>query len=99
MENLQLNGFTNQSIRTAEAIGLSKCLEAYAEFTPNEYIMEIGFNPNSGYTYIALEYLLISICSMQGCDVEYLVTDFDNGDEFFFDSFEEAEEKQLTINS
>lgn len=99
MENLQLNGFTNQSICTLEAIGLSKCLAAYAEFTPNEYIMEIGFNPNSGYTYIALEHFCISICSMMGRDVEYLVTDFDNGEEYFFDSYEDAVEKQLTINS
>ena len=96
MENYQLNsylqlkGFTNQSICMKEAVGLSKCFEAYAEFTPNETIMEIGFNPNSGYTYIALEDSCITICSMIGCDVEYLVTNFDDGEEYFFNTYEEA---------
>jgi hypothetical protein len=35
---------------------------------------------------------------MVGCDVEYLVTDFEDGEEYFFDSYEEAVEKQLSIN-
>jgi len=96
---LQLNGFTDQSICMKEAVGLSKCFAAYAEFTPNEEIIEIGFNPNSGYVYISLEHYSISICSMVGCDVEYLVTDFEDGEEYFFDSYEDAVEKQLSINS
>ena len=54
------------------------------------YIMEIGFNPNSGYVYIALEDG-ISICSNMGQQVEFLVTWTDNGDEEFFDTYEEAQ--------
>ena len=55
--------------------------------------MEVGFNENSGYVYIALENG-ISICSMLGQDVEYLVTDFEDGTEYFLDTYEEAEKKQ-----
>ena len=59
--------------------------------------MQVGFNSNSGYVYIALENG-ISICSMLGRDVEYLVTDFNDGEEHFLDSYEEAIEKQEQIN-
>ena len=72
-----------------EAKGLGKCFLAYAENCSREDIMMIGFNPNSGYTYIALENG-ISICSSLGSDVEYLVTNMDNGDETFFDDYDEA---------
>jgi len=84
-------GLESSSIAYCEAMGLSKCFQAYANIT--EEIMEggIGFNSNSGYIYIALENG-ISICSMLGRDVEYLVTDLNNGEEFFFDTYEEAEE-------
>lgn len=54
-----------------------------------------GFNHNSGYVYLALENQ-ISICSCFGQDVEYLVTDFETGEEFFYDSFEEAESHEFT---
>ena len=91
MENsIQINGFRYQSIAYCEAIGLSKCFEAYAKHCTSDNIMEIGFNENSGYTYIALEYEPITICSMLGREVEYLVTDFDNGEEYFFETYEEA---------
>lgn len=90
MENLQLNGFKNQSICAREAMGLSKCFEAYSEYCSESDIMEIGFNTNSGYIYIALEFEPISICSMLGGDVEYLVTNYEDGEETFFDSYLEA---------
>jgi hypothetical protein len=90
------NNFSN-SIAYCEAKGISKCFLAYAEYVGMEDIMEIGFNCNSGYTYIALENT-ISICSAFGRDVEYLVTNFYNGEEFFFDSYEEAENKLENMN-
>ena len=96
MENLQINGLKN-NVAYAEAIGLSKCFEAYAKLNCGD-IFEIGFNPNSGYTYIALEDG-ISICSMLGRAVEFLVTDLDNGEEFFFDLIEDAENKIDEINN
>ena len=77
------------SIAYKEAIGFSKVFEAYAEESGSEDIMEIGFNANSGYVYIALENG-ISICSMLGNEVEFLTMDYDDNEETFFDSYEEA---------
>jgi hypothetical protein len=87
--NLDSNNLTY-----CESIGLSKCFIAYSNII--EDIMEggIGFNPNSGYVYIALENG-ISICSNMGRDIEYLVTDFNNGEEYFFDTYEEAQQFEL----
>tara|TARA_R100001163_G_C4944492_1_gene114886 strand:+ start:306 stop:605 length:300 start_codon:yes stop_codon:yes gene_type:complete len=48
-----------------------------------------GFNTMSGYVYIALENG-ISICSCFGQEVEYLVTDYDTGEEYFYETFDEA---------
>jgi hypothetical protein len=86
---LTINGFDSSSMCYLEAIGMSKVFQAYAEI--GEDIMQggIGYNPNSGYIYIALENG-ISICSCFGKDVEYLVTCSNNGEEFFFDTYEEA---------
>lgn len=100
MENqLTINGL-NENIAYCEAMGLSKCFEAFAEHAlkQDEIMCDgIGFNPNSGYVYIALE-SGITIGSMLGRAVEYLVTDFDNGEEFFFDTYEEAENHLQTLN-
>lgn len=86
--SLQINGIS-ESIAYCEAQGLANCFQAYADNCPAEYIMEIGFNPNSGYTYIALENG-IQICSMLGREVEYLVVNFMDGEETFYDSYEVA---------
>lgn len=88
--DLQLNGFKGSSIAYCESQGLSLCFAAYAEHSAGEDILEIGFNSSSGYVYIALENG-ISICSSFGQDVEYLVTDFETGEEHFFNSYEDAE--------
>jgi hypothetical protein len=84
-----INGIS-LNIAYCEAQGLAKCFQAYADNCASEDIMDVGFNHNSGYTYIALENG-ITICSMLGRDVEFLVTDFGDGEEFFYDTYEEAE--------
>jgi len=99
MRNIQqitINGFDSHSLCYLEALGMSKIFEAYASI--GEEILEdgIGFNPNSGYVYIALENG-VSICSMLGREVEFLVTDFYNGEERFFDNYEEALNFDCTI--
>ena len=81
-----------------EARGLAKVWKAYSEDCPTEDIMEVGFNENSGYVYIALEHG-ITIASAFGQDVDYIVTDFDNGEEFFYDTYEDAEQKLNLLNS
>ena len=84
-----INGIS-LNIAYCEAQGLAKCFQAYADNCVAEDIMDVGFNHNSGYTYIALENG-ITICSMLGGDVEFLVTDFGDGEEFFYDTYKEAE--------
>jgi hypothetical protein len=76
------------SLAYLEAKGMSKVWAAYAEHYAAEEIMEEGFNPNSGYVYIALENG-ITIASSLGQDVEYLTYNFDTDEEIIFDSFEE----------
>ena len=88
-QNLTIHGLSD-SIAYCEAQGLSLCFSAYADECSREGILAIGFNENSGYVYIALENG-VSICSMLGRGVEYLVTEWENGEEHFFDSYHEAE--------
>jgi len=75
-----------------EAKGLAKVWKAYYKNAVREDIMEVGFNENSGYVYIALENG-ISIASAFGQNVDYLVTDMNNGEEYFLDSYNEASDK------
>jgi len=81
---------TQTSFAYLEAKGKSKVWAAYAENCPCEEIMEEGFNINSGYVYLALENGF-TIASSFGQDVEFIVNDFESGEEIFFDSFEEME--------
>lgn len=86
-----IHGLSNDGIAYCEAKGLAKCFRAYAIHCPSEYIMDggIGFNSNSGYVYIALENG-IQICSMLGRDIEYLVTNFETGEEIFHNTYDAA---------
>lgn len=86
---INISGFPEQAISSAEALGFGKCFEAYGNESPSDEILEIGFNDRSGYVYIALENG-ITIASSFGNDVEYIVTDFETGDEFFLDTYDEA---------
>ena len=86
--SIEIHGLS--SLAYCEAQGLGNCFSAYAEYCAGEDVLEVGFNPSSGYVYIALENG-VTICSMLGRDVEYLVTNFDNGEEYFFDTYHEAE--------
>lgn len=89
---IEITGIGN-SIAYCEAKGFSKVFMAYANECSREEIMEVGFNPNSGYVYIALENG-ISICSHLGREVEFLVTNFYNGEETFYDTYKEALEHE-----
>lgn len=94
---MEIYGIENR-ISYCEAKGLANCFLAYSENFSNEYIFEVGFNSNSGYTYIALENN-ITICSMLGREIEYLITDFDNGKEYFFNDYKEALDFLEKINN
>ena len=71
--------------------------KAYNDTRLNEEIFEIGFNLSSGYVYIALENV-VSIASCFGQSVDYIVTDYNNGEEFFFDTYDEAYKKLKKLN-
>jgi hypothetical protein len=89
-QQLTIHNINSDGPAYCEAIGISKVFAAYAEDTSEPIIYDgIGFNSNSGYVYIALENG-ITIASYMGNNVEYIVTDFYNGDEHFFNSFSDA---------
>ena len=71
--------------------------KAYNDTRLNEEIFEIGFNLSSGYVYIALENG-VSIASCFGQPVDYIVTDYNNGEEFFLDTYDEAYNKLEKLN-
>tara|TARA_B110000503_G_scaffold121466_1_gene185080 strand:- start:3173 stop:3439 length:267 start_codon:yes stop_codon:yes gene_type:complete len=74
-------------------MGLSKCFKALADLGAEAETIDcdiaIGFNEHSGYVYIALEEG-VTIGSMLGGDVEFLVTNFETGEESFHDTYREA---------
>ena len=91
--NIEIHGL--QHFSYCETRGLAKCFTALGDLIGMDgpEVMEdgIGFNADSGYVYIALEEG-VTICSMLGQDVEYLVINYDDGEETFFDTYEEAVE-------
>jgi hypothetical protein len=72
-----------------EAMGLSKVWKAYADNCTREDIMQVGFNENSGYVYIALGNG-VTIGSCMGAKVQYIVSG--DEEEFFFPSYRKATE-------
>jgi hypothetical protein len=64
---------------------------AYRRNAWREPIMETGFNKNSGYVYIALENG-ITIASCFGQYVDYIVYDYETGEEEFYNTYQEANE-------
>ena len=80
-----------KSFAYLEAVGKSKVWMAYAEHFSSEEILEEGFNPNSGYVYIALENG-VTIASSFGQDVDLIIYDETEGQEMFLYSINELNE-------
>ena len=78
----------NTTLGYLDAKSKSIVWAAYAEHFAGEEIMEEGFNLNSGNVYIALENG-VTIASAFGQAVDFYVYDFENGDEFAFESIDE----------
>jgi hypothetical protein len=85
MQNLQFI----QELRNSDLESWILVQRAYQEFAQREDIMECGFNKMSGYVYIALENG-VQIASCFGQSVDYIVYDFETGEEEFFDTYTEA---------
>ena len=81
-----------------EAIGLDKCIRAYIDNCSSDVIMEVGFNPEGNYVYIALESFvtirwLSSYSTYQGygnSKVEYLVKSVATNETKLFDDYNSA---------
>ena len=82
---------TQNSLGYSDAKSKSIVWAAYAEYFAGEEIQEEGFNMNSGNVYIALENG-VTIASAFGQAVDFYVYDFDNDDEFAFESIDELNE-------
>ena len=67
---------------------INVCVD-FMKYAPSEDIMEVGFNTNSGYVYIALENG-ITIASAFGQEVEYIITNFETGEENFCETYNAA---------
>lgn len=86
-----MNTQTQNSFGYSDARSKSIVWAAYAEHFAGEEILEEGFNLNSGNVYIALENG-VTIASAFGQAVDFYVYDFENGDEFAFESIDELNE-------
>ena len=64
------------------------CID-YMKYARNEEIMEVGYNSNSGYVYIALENG-VTIASAFNQEVEYIITNFETGEEHFCETYNAA---------
>ena len=96
--NTEMKIHNYDKMNSTDKLSFHKVWKAYMDNTSgNEEIFEMGFNLNSRYAYIALE-CDIQIACKEGEDVEFLVTDYENGDEYFFDSYEEADAKLIRLN-
>ena len=80
------------SLGSADLASFIKVLEAYNDQyeTRKQDIECFGINNSSGYVYLMIENC-ITIASCFGRDVEYIVNNFNNGKECFFDTYDEAE--------
>jgi hypothetical protein len=65
--------------------------DAYADYFAGEEIMQEGFNLNSGYVYISLENG-VTIASCFGQSVDFIVYDFEQGEEIIFETYQELNE-------
>jgi hypothetical protein len=91
MQNLDLS-----KLGSSDLLSLEIVIKEYNNNARNEDIMETGFNAESGYVYIALENG-IQIASSFGQDVEYIIFDVENGNEHFFETYNEALDRQFEI--
>jgi len=82
------------SMGSSDIKSIDIVIDAYKKFADGEHIEFSGFNTSTGYVYIALENG-VQIISNFGQEVEFLVTDMETGEEFFLDTYEQAQ-RQVT---
>jgi hypothetical protein len=90
-----LNGYEVVSKREANA--LTTLFSVYAESDLIDEPMIFGYNTWSGYYYIAFENISLQIVLTYRGDVMFMTTDFETGEEEYFDTEEEAMEHLATV--
>ena len=85
-----LNGYGVVSKREANA--LTTLFSVYAESSLVDEPITFGHNNQSDYYYIAFENINLSIALTPRGDVMFMTFDFENGNEEYFDTEEEAME-------
>lgn len=91
---ITIENFFNE-LKASDLQSLVNVLDAYKKNCQNEEIENVGFNYNSGYVYFAL-CNGVQIASCFGQSVDYIVYDFETGEESFFDTYDEAMESLET---
>lgn len=94
---IEIDGLDLDGISFAEAQGLAKVFQAYADECPGEEISEIAFNEQTGDVYIAL-INQVDIVSSFGQPVRYEYVDLMNDEVYEFDSYDIALEQAEAIN-
>tara|TARA_Y100001938_G_C7858555_1_gene314422 strand:+ start:53 stop:415 length:363 start_codon:yes stop_codon:yes gene_type:complete len=87
-ETIQLE-FPINEMGSLDIQSINIVIKAYKKYANGEQIEFSGFNTSTGYVYIALENG-VQIISNFGQEVEFLVTNIENGDEYFFENYNEA---------
>ena len=74
------------SLGSADMQSLINCLNSYRDYAFREEVEEVGFNQSSGYVYV---YLTNGVCiaSSFGQDVTYIKSNFESGEEDFYNSY------------
>lgn len=81
--------FNLNEMGSSDIESMHKVIDAYRKLDTKEDIMETGFNTSSGYVYIALENG-VTIASCFGQDVDYIMYDYCDGEEYTFDDYQEC---------
>ena len=89
-----MNDFLNNYgvVSKREANALTTLFSVYAESSLVDEPITFGHNNQSDYFYIAFENINLSIALTPRGDVMFMTFDFENGNEEYFDTEEEAME-------
>ena len=94
-----MNDFLNDYgvVSKREANALTTLFSVYAESSLVDEPITFGHNNQSDYFYIAFENISLSIVLTPQNEVLFMTTDYDNGNEEFFATEEEAMEYLATL--
>ena len=92
-----LNSYKVISSAQANALGVLFDVYKHTDACMNLEPMIFSYNQWSGYYYIAFENISLSIVLTPQNDVQFMTTDYDNGNEEVFGTEEEAMKHLFTL--